>query len=99
MGANEERPEGADLDAMGLDKRREVVGGRYRPSPARQAATYGLFLAVLAVLVVGAIIAVNEFDQPSDDYPAAAPWAEESAPQIEPAPLDYPRNGETGPGS
>lgn len=97
MGAEEHDRGERELDAMGLDKRRAVIGGRYSPSVPRQVAIYGLFLAGLAVLIIVALIAVNRFDQPPDEYPDSAPWAAESAPEIEPAPVDFPRNGSSGP--
>src|SRR3954452_12377086 len=43
-------------DAMGLDKRRSVVGERVGPSKTRQLDVYLGFLAVLAALVVGGLI-------------------------------------------
>lgn len=88
----------SDVDAMGLDKRRPVVGGQYGPSRGRQAATYGITLAVVAALVLGFLFVVNEFDQPPDRYPDTAPWAQQDAPQLKPRPLDFPRNGDPGTG-
>jgi hypothetical protein len=82
------RHEQSDTDAMGLDKRREVVGGQYSPSIGRQAAMYGIFLAVTAVLVVGFILLAGKLDQAPDSYPDEAPWSQQSAPQREPAELE-----------
>ncbi|HSI79665.1 MAG TPA: hypothetical protein VK919_03335 [Solirubrobacterales bacterium] len=84
-----------DLDALGLDKRRTVVGGSYSPSFARQAGIYGAFLAVVAVLVVGAILAVGALDKPRERETATAPWAQPASEQLSPRPLDFPRNGRT----
>lgn len=81
------RKQQSKTDALGLDKRREVIGGRYSPSIARQAAMYGIFLAVLAVVAVGAIILVDKLDQPPDKVEARAPWAQPGAPQHPPKPL------------
>jgi hypothetical protein len=63
-------------DAMGLDKRRSVVGGQYGASFAKQAGLYGGFLAVLAVLIVGFILLAQELDQPPENIEVKAPWAE-----------------------
>lgn len=80
---------------MGLDKRRSVVGGSYGPSIAKQVAAYGAFLAVVAVLVVGFILATRELDQPPERRGAEAPWAQPGAEGAPPRPLDFPRNGPT----
>jgi hypothetical protein len=89
----EERLAGHDIsqtDAMGLDKRRSVVGGSYGPSLGRQATVYGIFLAVVAALVVGFILLVNELDQPPDKYEDLAPWQDTNVP---PRDIDYPQLG------
>jgi hypothetical protein len=69
------RHEQSDVDAMGLDKRREVIGGQYSPSAGRQAAMYGIFVAVVAALVIGGLLLVKELDQPPASNADAAPWA------------------------
>ena len=56
------RHEQSDTDAMGLDKRREVVGQSYGPSFARQAALYGIFVAVTAALVIGFVLLAGKLD-------------------------------------
>jgi hypothetical protein len=79
----------SDVDAMGLDKRRQVQGKRYGASPAKQLAVYGGALAVIAALVFGGIIATNELDKaPPEGEVADAPWAD--AEQREPPPIDFP---------
>lgn len=70
------RHEQSSEDAMGLDKRRSVIGGRYSASIARQAALYGVFIAVVAALVIGALVLVKDVDQAPASNPDAAPWAE-----------------------
>ena len=74
----------SDVDAMGQDKRRQIVGHAYGPSKRSQA----IFLVALAALVVlvigGGLAAVAAFDQPPDEYPDKAPWSEASSPQIPP---------------
>ena len=74
------RHEQSDVDAMGLDKRREVVGGSYSPSIARQAAMYGIFILVVAAIAFGFKLAVDEFDQPEENYKAEAPWTDSDRP-------------------
>lgn len=77
-----------EVDALGKDKRRAVIGGRYGPTPGRQLALYGSFLAVVAAVVVGFIILANELDQPPETVEAEAPWAQPEAPQSRPRGVD-----------
>jgi hypothetical protein len=93
------RHEQSETDAMGLHKRREVVGGRYSPSLARQLTMYGIFLAVVAAIAVGFIVLAGELDQPPKSYPDKAPWARADAPQVQPQPIDFPAYGNPGPDS
>lgn len=86
--------EQSSVDAMGLDKRRSVVGGRYSPSFARQATIYGAFLAVVAVLAIGFIILANKLDEPPETNADVAPWSREDAQPRPPAPIDFPRYGQ-----
>lgn len=82
------RHEQSEVDAMGLDKRRAVVGESFGPSKKRQLAVYLGFLAVVAALVVGAIILVGALDTPvGKDVPNNAPWAQQDAKQIQPKPI------------
>jgi hypothetical protein len=83
--------EQSGVDAMGLDKRRPVVGGRYSPSFARQATIYGVFIAVLAALAIGFIVLANELDQPPETNPDEAPWTGNETP---PSDIDFPRYGD-----
>jgi hypothetical protein len=82
------RHEQSEVDAMGLDKRRPVIGQSYGPSKARQFAVYLGFLAVVAALVVGGIILVGNLDKPvGKDVPNSAPWAKHGVKQIKPKPI------------
>ena len=81
----------SDVDAMGLDKRREVVGQSYGPSTGRQLTMYGVGLAVLAALVIGGKLLADELDQPPDEIKAEAPWTGNDEP---PAPIDSRPSGE-----
>ena len=83
----------SDVDAMGLDKRRQVGGQRYGASPAKQAAVYGGALAVIAALVLGGIVLTNELDKPPPEGEVEpAPWAGNDLKP--PAPIDFPRSTE-----
>lgn len=79
----------SDVDAMGLDKRRQVQGKRYGASPAKQAAVYGGALAVIAGLLIAGKILTDELDKaPPEGEVPPAPWAD--AEQRKPAPIDFP---------
>lgn len=93
------RHDQSDVDAMGLDKRREVVGGQYSPSVGRRFVTYGIFVAVVAAIVGGLLLAVEEFDQPPEEYKDLAPWAQQGADDTPPPPIDFPVYGNPGPDS
>jgi hypothetical protein len=93
------RHEQSETDAMGRDKRREVVGGRYSPSLGRQAAMYGIFLAVVAAITIGFIVLAGELDKPPKEYKDEAPWARADAPNVKPQPIDFPTYGNPGPDS
>jgi hypothetical protein len=80
----------AETDALGQDKRRPVVGRSYGPSVAKQITLYGIFLAVLAALVIGGKLLADELDAPPKEYADRAVWQGNS---VEPPPLDFPRNG------
>ena len=82
------RHEQSEVDAMGLDKRRGVVGESFGPSKTRQLAVYVAFLAVVAVLVVGGFLLVGALDTSvGKDVPNSAPWAKQDAKQIKPKPI------------
>lgn len=74
----------SDVDAMGQDKRRQVIGHTYGPTKRRQVLFFLVVAAVIAVLVGGALAAVAAFDQPPDSYPDEAPWSEADTNQIPP---------------
>lgn len=77
----------SDVDAMGLDKRRQVVGHSYSASFGRQALLYGIFLAVVAALVIGGKMLADELDAPPAEYADEAPWSQPDAEQRSPRPL------------
>lgn len=82
------RHEQSDVDAMGRDKRREVVGGSYGPSFAKQATLYGGVLAIVAALVIGFIVLAGKLDASPETFPDEAPWSNAEAPQTPVEPID-----------
>lgn len=83
---SDEKP--PDMDAMGLDKRREVVGGSYGPGFAKQATLYGGVLVVIAALVIGFVLLAGELDQPPETTSDEAAWSQPDAPQTPVSPLE-----------
>src|SRR3990170_8591189 len=75
--AKQHEPSG--VDAMGQDKRREVVGHSYGPSRRSQLIFFVMVGALALLIVGGSIAAVSAFDQPEDEYPDMAPWSEADA--------------------
>ena len=78
--AKEHQP--SDVDALGQDKRRAVIGHSYGPSKKRQLAFFGIVALIVAILAGGAYAAVQAFDQPEDTYADEAPWSQPDAQQV-----------------
>jgi hypothetical protein len=79
----EDRPEQqqpSEVDAMGKDKRRQVVGQSYGPSRASQLFYYGLFLAFVVVVYFGAKVAISELDKAPAKDKDQAPWTKNQIP-------------------
>jgi hypothetical protein len=83
----------SDLDAMGRDKRRGVVGGQYGATKKKQLTVYGIFIAVMAVLIIGGLTIVSSIDNRERELVDTAPWTEASASQDAPRDLDFLENG------
>jgi hypothetical protein len=69
----------SDVDAMGQDKRREVVGHSYGPSKRSQIMFFVAVGAVLVVIVGGWLALVAAFDKPPTDFKDSAPWSKTAA--------------------
>jgi hypothetical protein len=81
------RHEQSDVDAMGKDKRRAVIGHSYGPSKLRQATLYGIVLAAVAALAIGVTVLLDHTDKFPSKVPHSAPWAQPDAKQHPPKPL------------
>jgi hypothetical protein len=68
------RHDQSDKDAMGLDKRRQVVGGRYSASITRQVVTYAIVVVVVIGAGIGIKLLADELDQPPKQVADQAPW-------------------------
>lgn len=87
----------SETDAMGQDKRRQVIGQRYGASRARQFLYYGIFLAFLVVLYIGGQAAVSHFDKAPKHDKAQAPWAQKGAPDNPLGGFQPRKSGQKGP--
>jgi hypothetical protein len=84
------RHEQSDIDAMGLDKRRGVVGQKVGASFAKQATVYGVFLVIVVALVIGGKLAADELDKGPAVNADEAAWSQETAKQRPPRDPDFP---------
>jgi hypothetical protein len=71
--AKRKRP--SDVDAMGQDKRRQVVGHSYGPSKRSQIMFFVAVATVLVVIVGGWLTLVALFDKPPTHFSDRAPWS------------------------
>jgi hypothetical protein len=69
------RHEQSDTDAMGLDKRRGVIGTAGGPSAGKQVARWAVVACVVAAAAFGAKLLVDDLDKPPEHNEAKAPWA------------------------
>jgi hypothetical protein len=69
----------SDVDAMGHDKRREVVGHSYGPSAKSQIMFFVTVGAVVVVIVGGWLLLVGLFDKPPNHFKDSAPWSTTTA--------------------
>ena len=69
------RHEPSDVDAMGQDKRRQVVGHSYGPSRRSQIMFFVAVGAVAFAIVGGWLVLVGLFDKPPTHFKDSAPWS------------------------
>lgn len=74
--------EPSDVDAMGQNKRREVIGHAYGPSRRSQLMVLGGVLAAFVIFVGGGKLLADKADEPPKSNPDAAPWSQANAPQV-----------------
>jgi hypothetical protein len=79
------RHEQSDKDAMGLDKRRQVIGGNYSASFGKQLLRWAIVMVVVVAAAFGAKLVVDDIDQPAAHAADKAPW---TGSQQAPKPLE-----------
>ena len=95
LGMEAERQQPSHVDAMGQDKRRQVVGHSYGPTRRSQIMFFVAVAAVAVAIVGGWLLLVGLFDKPPTHFKDTAPWsttpasaplaAEQNAKPISPA--------------
>ncbi len=85
----------SDIDAMGNDKRRDVVGKQYGASRKKKLAIYGGVLGFIAVLVIVFLTVVTNYDEREVPLEDTAPWTDAGASQTAPRDVDFKANGPT----
>ena len=83
----------SDVDAMGSDKRRAVIGGQYGASVRKRLIVYGLAVAVAVGLVIVSLTVVSNVDNKDIALKDTGPWTEAEGPLEQPRDLDYIRSG------
>src|SRR5215213_825954 len=82
----------SDVDAMGNDKRRDVIGQQYGATVRKRLLVYG---AVVGVIVLGAIVfltVVTGYDNRDQPVEQTAPWAKADDNEP-PRDVDFKANG------
>ena len=85
----------SDVDAMGNDKRREVVGKQYGASRKKKLGIYGGVLAFIAVVVIAFLTVIKGYDQRDVPLKDTAPWTNADAAHEPPRDVDFKANGPT----
>lgn len=85
----------SEIDAMGKDKRRQVIGKTYGPTVRKQLTLYGIAVALIVLAVVGSLTIVRTIDNEEKPLEDTAPWSQAEVEQIPPRPIDFKANGPT----
>src|SRR5215204_5864376 len=94
--AVEERGDGerdGDLDAMGNDKRRKVIGEQYGATVRKRLLVYGAAIGVIVVGVIVFLTVVSGYDNPDMPLKDTAPWMKADGSQLPPRDVDFKANG------
>lgn len=85
-------PPHGDLDAIGNDKRREVVGRQYGATVRKRLLVYGAVVAVVVVVIVAFLTVISGYDNRDQPVRNTAPWAS-AADTKPPRDVDFKVNG------
>lgn len=82
-----------DLDAMGQDKRRDVVGKQYGATVRKRLLVYGAFVGAVLVAIIVFFTVVSSYDNRDMELEDTAPWTQAGAAQTAPRDVDFKANG------
>lgn len=85
----------SEVDAMGNDKRREVIGQQYGATVRKRVLIYGGVVGITIVVVIAFLTVVKGYDQRNVPLKNTAPWTEAGASQAPPRDVDFKANGPT----
>jgi hypothetical protein len=83
----------SELDAMGNDKRRQVIGGQYGATVRKRLLVYGVAVAVIVGAVILSLTVVSSVDNKDIPLKDTAPWTADDATPEPPRDVDFARNG------
>ena len=83
----------SEVDAMGNDKRRQVIGGQYGATVRKRLVIYGVAVAVIVGAVILSLTVVSNIDNKEIPLEDTAPWATIDTASEPPRDVDYNRNG------
>jgi len=83
----------SDVDAMGNDKRREVVGQQYGATVRKRLFIYGAAVGVIVAIVIVFLTVVTNYDNRERPLENTAPWSAANASQVAPRDVDFKANG------
>lgn len=84
--------EPSDVDAMGNDKRRPVIGQQYGATVRKRLLVYGAVVAVVVIAVVVFLTVVTGYDNRDQPVEDTAPWAQADNTEP-PRDVDFKANG------
>lgn len=91
--AGTEAGDESDLDAMGNDKRRSVIGQQYGATAKKRLIVYGIAVAVIILVIVAFTTVIRGVDERDIALEQTAPWAQPDSQQDAPRDVDFGRNG------
>lgn len=83
----------SEVDAMGNDKRRVVIGGQYGATVRKRLVVYGAVVGFVAVLAIVFLTVVTNYDQRDVPLEETAPWAVVGPDAEPPRDVDFKANG------
>ncbi len=88
-----EDEERGDVDAMGNDKRRTVVGKQYGATLRKRLIVYGAVVGVMILVVIAFLTVVKNIDEREVALKDTAPWSRAGDDAPTPRDVDFKANG------